>query len=311
MKVAVIDMGTNTFHLLLVETKEGDFNVIHRERVAVRVGEKGINKGMITEEAAQRALNTLQDFKEKIVAHGIKQVFATATSAIRSAANGQELVDKIKKQTGIQTRVISGLQEAEYIYYGVTKALRIGQDPGLIMDIGGGSIEFIIGTDKQLLWKQSFEIGGQRLMELFHMNDPIQQPEIDELCGYLEGKLQELFDACEQYRPKTLIGSSGTFDTLSDIYREAASIQLAGEHTELPLTMEALQTIHHDILSKTRAERLAIPGMIPLRVDMIVVAMVLIQYILKKCDLNEIRVSAYALKEGVLLNTIHSLPTDS
>ncbi|MEQ8546484.1 MAG: exopolyphosphatase [Cyclobacteriaceae bacterium] len=311
MKVAVIDMGTNTFHLLIVETMEGEFTVIHKERVAVKVGEKGINKGMITEEASLRAINTMRGFKEMIDAFGIKKVFATATSAIRSASNGKQLVSDIKAETGIETRIITGLQEAEYIYYGVTKALKIGAQPGLIMDIGGGSIEFIIGTDDQLLWKQSFEIGGQRLMELFHKNDPIQAPEIDALNKYLQNSLQELFNACNQYKPKTLIGSSGTFDTLSDIYREASSIKLEGEQAELPLTMEAFQRIHEDILRKNRKERLAIPGMIPLRVDMIVVASVLIQFIFNTCQLNQIRVSAYALKEGVLLNTVHSLNADS
>jgi exopolyphosphatase/guanosine-5'-triphosphate,3'-diphosphate pyrophosphatase len=265
---------------------------------------------MITEEASVRAINTMLDFKKIIDSFSIKKVFATATSAIRSASNGNELVAKIKAQTGIEPRIITGLQEAEYIYYGVTKAIKIGTQPGLIMDIGGGSIEFIIGTDDQLLWKQSFEIGGQRLMELFHQNDPIQAPEIDALIKYLQNGLQELFNACDQYQPKTLIGSSGTFDTLSDIYREASSIKLEGEHAELPLTMEAFHEIYQDILKKNRDERLAIPGMIPLRVDMIVVASILIQFILDTCTLNQIRISAYALKEGVLLNTIHSLNTD-
>ncbi len=277
----------------------------------VKIGEKGINHGMITDDAIERALKTLDHFKEIIEKEKADQVFATATSAIRNAHNGNDLVQKIKDQTGIETRIISGLQEAEYIYYGVKRALPIGKMPALIMDIGGGSIEFIIGTDSEILWKQSFEIGGQRMVEKFQKSDPITNEQITSLKGYLEENLEELFEACATYHPKTLIGSSGTFDTLSDIYRLTNGIEKAKEETEYPLTLEAFELIYSDLLIKTRAQRLEIPGMIPLRVDMIVVACVLIDFIISQLSLENIRVSAYALKEGVLLSTLHSLKKES
>ena len=161
MKVAVIDMGTNTFHLIIVEVEKDDFKIVYREKTAVKIGEKGINHGMITDDAIDRALKTLSKFKEVIDEEEVEQVFATATSAIRNAKNGKGLVALIKEETGIETRIISGIQEAEYIYYGVNKAVEIGDKASLIMDIGGGSIEFIIGTSKEIIWRQSFEIGGQ------------------------------------------------------------------------------------------------------------------------------------------------------
>lgn len=311
MKIAVIDMGTNTFHLILVDVKDGDFRIVFREKVAVKIGENGINHGLITEDAIGRALETLQRFTEIIERENASQVFATATSAIRNARNGVALVELIRERTGIDTRIISGLQEAEYIYYGVKRALKIGEKPCLIMDIGGGSIEFIIGTGTEIHWKQSFEIGGQRMVEKFQKADPIQSPQITELKAYLKANLAELFAAYEQFQPKTLIGSSGTFDTLSDIYRLANGIEKNESETEYPLTIEAFSQIYNDLLTKNRAERLEIPGMIPLRVDMIVVASILIDFILTELKLQNIRVSAYALKEGVLLSTLHSLEKES
>lgn len=307
MKVAVIDMGTNTFHLIIVEVDKGDFRIVFREKTAVKIGEKGINHGMITEEAITRALKALNRFNEVIKEEEVEQVFATATSAIRNARNGQELVRLIKSKTGIETRVITGLQEAEFIYYGVKKALKIGEKPALIMDIGGGSIEFIIGTEREILWKQSFEIGGQRMVEKFQRHDPMLDVEKYELKQYLEDHLQELFEEYKKYKPQTLIGSSGTFDTLSDIYRFKNDREKDIDLTEYPLTMSAFHDIFEELLVKNKAERLQIPGMIPLRVDMIVVACILIDHIIMKLKLKDIRVSAYALKEGVLLNTIHSL----
>ena len=307
MKVAVIDMGTNTFHLIIVEVEKDDFKIVYREKTAVKIGEKGINHGMITDDAIDRALKTLTKFKEVIEEEQVEQVFATATSAIRNAQNGKGLVALIKEETGIQTRIISGIQEAEYIYYGVNKALKIGDQPSLIMDIGGGSIEFVIGTTREILWRQSFEIGGQRMVEKFHKHDPMIQEDKVALIEYLESNLQELFDACSQFSPKTLIGSSGTFDTLSDIYSLKANVEREKDATEYPLTIDAFMEIYHEMIIKGREERLAIPGMIPLRVDMIVVACELVNYIIHKLELTNIRVSAYALKEGVLLNTLYTL----
>lgn len=311
MRVAVIDMGTNTFHLIVVEVLESDFKIIFREKVAVKIGEKGINQNMITEEAKNRAIQCLHKFNALIKEKKVEKIFATATSAIRNAFNGRDLVEQIKKETGINTRIISGLQEAEYIYYGVKKALSIGSKPSLVMDIGGGSIEFIIGNGEAIFWKQSFEIGGQRMVEQFQKSDPISKEQIIELEAHLRINLKELFEAYEQFQPKVLIGSSGTFDTLSDIYSLKNDIEKDPDSTEYPLTMDAFYDIYQELLIKNRAERLAIPGMIPLRVDMIVVACALINFILCELAIDQIRVSAYALKEGVLLNTLHSLKKES
>lgn len=307
MRIAVIDMGTNTFHLMIVDVMDGEWKIIYREKTAVRIGKDGINQGKITQEAEQRALDSLIKFKEVIVAEKVNKVFATATSAIRNAKNGQNIVARISEETGIEVNVISGLQEAEHIYYGVKKAMDIGPTPGLIMDIGGGSIEFIIGNSSEIFWKQSFEIGGQRLVEKFHRHDPIQSNEVDELKEYLQAELQELFDAYESYKPETLIGSSGTFDTLSDIFLLSTGTMRSENLTEYPLSIGAFHEILKDLRSKNRAQRLEIPGMIPLRVDMIVVACVLIDFIIEKLQIKNIRVSAYALKEGVLLSTIRDL----
>lgn len=311
MKIAVIDMGTNTFHLLIVDVKGTDFRIVYREKRAVKIGEKGIEKGMITPQAMERALDALIAYKEVIESYGVSQTFATATSAVRSASNGQELTDRIFRETNIQTRIISGVQEAQYIYYGVQRALDIGDQPSLIMDIGGGSIEFIICTGSETLWMQSFEIGGQRLVERFHRHDPIHPSDLSSLEEHLDTQLQELFEACKKYAPKVLIGSSGTFDTLSDIYCVSEGIERDIRDTEFPLTLESFADTFAYMLTRNREERLALPGMIPLRVDMIVVACVLIDFLISKLNLEGIRVSAYALKEGVLLSTIQDFKVES
>ncbi|WP_370089796.1 exopolyphosphatase [Ekhidna sp.] len=304
MKVAVIDLGTNTFHLLIARIEKESHEILHRERKAVKIGEKGINKGEINQQAWDRALAALNEFKTTIAQNEIDQVFATATSAIRNAKNGRALVEEIKKQTGIEIEVISGMREAELIHLGASKALNFGEEKNLIMDIGGGSIEFIIADQNQAYWLQSFEVGGQRLVEKFHRTDPIAQTEISDLYNFFDAELEPLSKACKEYKPKTLIGCSGTFDTLSDIYCEENGIERDLSLTEYPFGKEAFRAIYQELISKSREQRLLIPGMIEMRVDMIVVACVLVNYIIEKFELESIRVSGYALKEGILYNVL-------
>ncbi|MGI9544085.1 MAG: exopolyphosphatase [Cyclobacteriaceae bacterium] len=300
-KIAVVDLGTNTFHLLI---SDKNFRTFHKDKVPVMIGKDGISDGLITKEAQQRALNALEGFKQVIDEYGVSSIYATATSAIRNASNGLELLDKIQETTGIEIRVISGADEAGYIYHGVRKALELGPESVLIMDIGGGSVEFIIGNNREILWKSSFEIGAQRLLDQFQQHDPIWPEDLQKMDLFLEKQLEPLTGAMEQFRPETLIGASGTFDTLSEIYCLKANIPRNFGATELPLSLPAYADIHEEILKKNRHKRLKIPGMAPMRVDMIVVASSLIKFILKNYQLSKLRISAYALKEGLLDRSI-------
>ncbi|WPR75647.1 exopolyphosphatase [Algoriphagus sp. NG3] len=303
-KAAVIDMGTNTFHLLLVELDGVSFKTIYKEKIPVKLGKGGINQNTLAEDAKKRAFHTLKHFKNLIDGEHIDQVFAFATSAVRNAVNGSEFVKTVKETIGIEIQVLSGIQEAQMIYQGIRLSGSLNGQTELMMDIGGGSVEFIIGNSEQSLWKQSFEIGGQRLLELFHYHDPILPEEVEKLEEYLEEKLQPLVEAIHTFKPTGLVGASGTFDTLTDIYFESMlQCKLTGHHVfELPV--EEYEAIHRMLLTKNKEERLKIPGMIPMRVDMIVVASSLIEFILRYIEVDFITCSHYALKEGAIASLL-------
>ena len=236
MKIAIIDMGTNTFHLLVVEIEKQKFEILFQERIGVKIGVGGINKGIITEQAMDRAIEALKRIKLKLTEINVANTLAFGTSALRNAKNGSEVILKIKETTGIETQIISGDQEASFIYKGVNLALQLGNEKSLIMDIGGGSVEFIIGNGVEIFWKQSFEIGAQRLLEEFQNHDPILKIEIDALNHYFQQRLVSLFEALEFHQPPVLAGSSGTFDTLSDIHCVGAAIGSSNSR-ETPLTI--------------------------------------------------------------------------
>ena len=306
--VAVIDLGTNTFHILIVEVEaSGTYQIVERLRLPVMIGKGGINQGLITEEGQQRALAALRQFADIIEQRKIKHVRATATSAFRNARNGAALGQRIQEETGIVVDIIDGNQEAELIFRGVQEALSLDKESVLIMDIGGGSVEFILSSDQQIRWKQSFEIGAQRLLDRFDIQDPISAENRDELTTYFQETLADLLKASEEWQPTTLVGASGTFETLCDIHAHQHHLTVADDACELPMSADSFSDILQELMLKNRAERLAMSGMIEMRVDMIVVAAWLIQFVLEKLGIKKLRVSAYALKEGVLQELITSL----
>ncbi|MFY0624771.1 MAG: exopolyphosphatase [Reichenbachiella sp.] len=294
MKTGVIDMGTNTFHLLIADDKG---NVLHKEKVAVRLGQGGISDGTLSSEAIDRALITLQDFSKKLQLHQTEKTYATATSAVRSANNQNEFIQLVKEKTGIEITVLDGKDEAFLIHKGVCEYIDFEDSTGLIVDIGGGSIEFIIADRKEIKWLRSYEIGGQRLIDQFHKSDPISSEEVDTLNIFLTETLNEVYTKCQSFNASFLIGSSGSFDTFWDIFKSDQSI---ADEQKPKLLRKNFEKIHFDLKNKSRQQRLLIPGMIPMRVDMIVGASIVTKNIIDNCGFDLIKISPFALKEGVL-----------
>ena len=308
MKQAIIDLGTNTFHLLIAEGAGSTQQILFRESLPAKIGQAGINQGIITEEAIGRALGVLTYFRQVLHRFGIKpeHVVAIGTSAIRVAHNQQEFIGRVRQETGLSIRVISGDEEAAYIYQGIRAAGALSEQTGLVIDIGGGSVEFILGNQSRIFWKQSFEIGGQRLLDRFMTGtpastDPISPGNIRRLNNYFQEQLLPLANAIHQYQPNGVIGSSGSFDTLVDMWYMHNKGHLPDPNQPtFDLPIQEFYRSYELLITKTHAERRQLPGMIELRVDMIVVAVCLIDYILKTYGLTQIKTSTYSLKEGVL-----------
>ncbi|MFT6054679.1 MAG: exopolyphosphatase/guanosine-5'-triphosphate,3'-diphosphate pyrophosphatase [Candidatus Endobugula sp.] len=303
-RIAIIDLGTNTFHLFIVEISDNKVQTLYKEKIAVKIGKDGISKGRISAAAAKRAIHTLHIFKTVTQQFHVDRIIGVATSAIRSAKNGQQLLDDIKEQTGFKIEMISGEMEAELIFKGVKGAVTFDNTPQLVMDIGGGSVEFIIGNVSEIFWKQSFEIGAQRLLDKFHGVDPIPPAQVEELNLWLAEALNSLLEAIHQHQPKGLIGCSGTFDTLTEIYSKENSLERSPEDLTFQLNVDSFQIIYQGLITKNREERLLIPGMVSMRADMIVVATCLINFVLTHLKTSSITSCAYALKEGILFSLI-------
>jgi exopolyphosphatase/guanosine-5'-triphosphate,3'-diphosphate pyrophosphatase len=308
MKIAVIDLGTNTFHLVISESAHGAYQEVARKRIYVRLGEGGLGSSNIIPEAWQRALDAMKEFRQIIDTHQVKEVYAVGTSALRSALNGPELIKTIEQQTNIRVEVISGKQEAALIYRGVKEAVKIAKNEiALIMDIGGGSVEFIICDSNRSLWEQSFEIGSQRLVDNFNQYGSILPEELTNMEQYLAKHLQPLFQAVDTYRPTRLIGSSGAFTTIGAILSAKQEIALSKDVTSYDIPFDKFVQLYKDIRYTTPEDRLQIPGLSDQRVDMIVVSMALIYFVLNKTNLDHITASRYSLKVGLFFHALDNI----
>ena len=294
----VIDLGTNTFHLLIVRmTPEGSLLELHRERRFIKLAENGIEK--IGEAPFQRGIQAIMDYKKILDHYGVKDFVALGTAALRTASNGSEFITQIKHLSGISIQLISGQEEARLIHKGVCQAVPFDQRKNLIMDIGGGSVEFIICNQDQVFWSDSFPVGVAVLFKNFHHTDPISIQEIEKLCLHLEKILSPLVLELQNHKIQSLVGASGTFDVLENILVDHKKHPL---HSSLPSS--EFQVLHQKILKTRLPDRLAMEGVPENRADMIVVAMILIDFILQKADIQQITVSAYAMKEGLIYDLI-------
>lgn len=291
---AVIDLGTNTFHLLIAEQDEkGEIKPVFRKRIFVKLGENGLDT--IGRKPYERGINAMLDFKDVLSKYRIQKLSAIGTAALRTAKNGPDFLVDVLQKTDINVELITGDQEAVWIYKGVRKAVDLREGLSLIMDIGGGSVEFILADERGMRWRQSFPVGLAVLYEGFHHSDPISGSEREQIHRFLEMELNALWLQLSLYSPKILVGAAGAFEIFEHFlpYRPMSD-------TQRNFSLSDFKSLHRLFISSSLSERLAMDKLPDSRADMIVVAMELINFIMEKTGIKEIAVSDFAMKEGIL-----------
>ncbi|MFT6715975.1 MAG: exopolyphosphatase/guanosine-5'-triphosphate,3'-diphosphate pyrophosphatase [Saprospiraceae bacterium] len=305
MNIAVIDLGTNTFNLLIASVNNSSFRAIYATKEFVQLGKGGINSKIIRGDAFERGLNTLTRFKDKSTSLNCEHIFCIATSAVRNASNGQSFVSEVKQKLNLDIQVIDGNKEAEYIYLGAKQAIQPTYENMLIMDVGGGSTEFIICNEDKIFWKQSFEIGVARLFEAFHKTNPISHEEVLAIEKHLSETLKPLIDAVRKHGVYCLIGCSGAFSSFASMIMHIEdNDDMIDSPTEYLFDIKKFFHVHNDLLKSTLEERLELKGLIKQRAPMIVVGSILVNYILTELSVTKFELSKYALKEGVIIDFI-------
>ena len=292
-KVAVIDLGTNTFNLLIAYVSKTDFKVIHSEKDGVAIGMGGINQQIITQDAFERGIKTLKKFKEICEENQVEEIRALGTSALRDAKNSNDFLNAVYSETAIKIEIISGSKEADLIYKGVSWSYNFDKT-SVIMDIGGGSTEFIFANKTGILDKKSFNIGVSRIYQEFAFQDPYSTVNIDEIEAFLENQVCDFF---ENRNCEILIGASGSFETFYEMIHNQSFI----EHKKsMVFPNDALNGILDWIINSTHEEREEHPYIIPIRRKMAPIAAIKTKWVMKKLGIKTNFVTPCSLKEGVL-----------
>ncbi len=301
MRIAIVDCGTNTFNLLIADTTDAGWSVVFQNKLPVKLGMGGFANHEITPSRFVRGLDALFCHNHNILNFESERIHVFATSAIREAKNGSEFVEKARKLFDLNITVIDGGREAELIYTGVSKTIDLGEKPALIMDIGGGSTEFIIANKNQIFWKKSFLLGVSRLHERISPSQRMTNEEVKALHDILDIELKPLQEAVDQYEITRLIGSSGSFDTLFELYVEGTNQKNFVHQLSNEIPMETFPGIHAWLMGSTFEERMKHPVIPAIRAEYMPLASFLVNYVLGMKKFEKLYHSAYSLKEGAMI----------
>ena len=255
----------------------------------------------IAEDAFQRGLAMLGQLRSVALSHGAEHITGFGTSALRNARNGKAFVAHAHTTTHIPISILAGDEEADLILEGVRQAVPFTKKPALVMDIGGGSIEFILATDKALMWKRSFELGATRLRERIPISDPITVEEEARIAAHVDDRLEPLYAIIERHEPHVLIGSAGSFDSLAAMIALSAGAEVPDDARTMSFSALAFDALKERLQRMDRAERSAQPGLPDYRVDTLPYALIAIDRVLVAGGIRDLQWSRFALKEGAAM----------
>lgn len=304
--IAAIDMGTNSFHLIIVQVKDdGKFKIIDREREVIRLGShKGKAFSWLSEDEIEKAIDVLKDF-EKIAQFYKADVRAIATSAIREAKNKNEFIDRVLEETGVSVEAVDGKTEAELIYLGVQHGLDVSNKRILSIDIGGGSTEFLIGERGISKFTESIKIGAVRLSKMFFPDYHLSKSGIEMCRQYIQDKLKAVDDLRPDHHFEMAIGSSGTIVAAASIISFRRTGKFKKSMNGFTFSDEEQFDLAADVLKcESPVDRLFIEGMEIKRADIIPAGLLILSEVFRKFQLKKMTVSENALREGIVIDTI-------
>ena len=305
MRIAAIDIGTNSIHMIVVQVRPDlSFEVIDREKEMVRLGAGGLDGRSLTPTAVTAALQTLAKFRRLADSHKVDEIVATATSATREADNGGDFIAEVGRQTGIRVRIITGTEEARLIHLAAGYGVDIGGNPAVVIDIGGGSVEVTLGSAAHLTLAQSFKLGVIRLTERFVKSDPLSEGDERRLVKHINKVVGDYVDTIAARKFDRVIGTSGTILSLGALALSEEGVAAAEELRNRRVSAKAFRRIRKRLSGADLEARLHMPGLDPRRADIAVAGSILLDTILRRLNAGQLTLCDLALREGLVLDYI-------
>lgn len=302
LRLGAIDIGSNSVHMIVAQAdSDGAITTLWRMKEPVGLGRISFPSKNLSTEAMDRAVTVLGRFKQAAQQRQCEKILAVATSAVREAHNGGDLIERIRRDLGMHVRVVSARDEARLIYLAVRHALRMGPKPHLIIDIGGGSVEFIVGDDNDAQILDSRKLGAARMTAQFVKSDPISKEDRQALQAHFEAELGPLFQQIDPLQPVRVIGTSGTLENIA---------RLCGEDEQAPQEERVIGVIDRGrfdkfldkLLATSSSDRARMRGLDDARKDQIIAGALLTREIFERSGTKQIEICPAAMREGILLD---------
>ena len=306
MRLAAIDIGTNSVHMIVVQVRPDlSFEVIDREKEMVRLGAGGLDGKALTESAMAASLQTLSKFKRLAESHQVDEIIASATSATREAVNGGDFLRAIAAETGIRARVITGREEARLIHIAAAYGIDLAGGAGVVVDIGGGSVEITFGSATEVHLARSYKLGVIRTTEGFVKSDPISSGDERRLVEHVRAQITAHVEQVRKRGFQRVIGTSGTILSLGSLAAASEGTTVPPDLRNVRVTAKAFHRLRKRLTAMDLQERLRYPGLDPKRADISVAGVLLFDTILRDLGAEEFTLCDLALREGLVLDYIH------
>jgi exopolyphosphatase / guanosine-5'-triphosphate,3'-diphosphate pyrophosphatase len=301
MRASVLDLGSNSFHVLVADLDAGYVSPVVRELEMLHLGRVVARHGEVPAAERARAVATATRLTDRARAAGTEQHHALATSALRDAANGAEVIAELGTATGTQVRVLDGAEEARLGYLGVRTAVAVPAEPVLVLDLGGGSLELTVGAGRELHWSCSLPLGGSRLSALVD-TDPLSSSDVDALRARVDAELAPVLGAVADHAPATTVAIGGTVRALAGIVARARAAWLPPSLNQLELSVAELDTLCHRLVGLDLEGREAVAGTDAGRADHLHVAAIGLTRVLERLGVHTVTISDWGVREGLLLD---------
>jgi exopolyphosphatase/guanosine-5'-triphosphate,3'-diphosphate pyrophosphatase len=311
--VAAIDVGTNSIHMVVARANDGNrFEVLDREKEVVRLGSGSGDMKRMKPDAMERGVTALQRFRQVAETYGAS-IHAVATSAVREAENREDFLERARTEAGVEVDVISGIEEARLIQLGVLQATPTFDQQMLLVDIGGGSTELVVGRGGEMLVARSLKLGTIRLTERFFKDEPVRSAAVDECRQFLRSELKHIARDIRRANFEVAVGSSGTIINVAEMTRARQGKEpSAPASANLSITAGELGKVVKALLkARTAKERVKVPGLDPKRADIILGGVILLEQLFSVLEIDTMLVSDFALREGVLLDALERTRSSS
>ena len=300
MKIGTIDIGTNSMRLLIADYKNNKIENRKKYINITRIGEGVDDKGYITEEALERNLNALKEFADKCIEEKCEKVYCMGTSALRDSKNGQDFVNRAKELTNIDVKIICGEEESNLGFMGVLEGA--GGDKSnyiLVLDIGGGSTEFIVGNEDGIKFCKSENVGALRMTEKFITTDPISDEEFNKMSDFIEKTISSTLDKIKGMHVSKLVGIGGAITSLSAMNQQLEVYSMEKVHNSV-VTKKDLEKILQNLKKMTLSDKKTIKGLQPKRADIITAGVKILHIVMEKLEIEKIMISEYDNLEGLI-----------